>query len=1773
MPIQTDLNVAPYYDDYQETKDFYKILFRPGVAVQARELNQLQTLLQKQIERFGDNIFKRGTVVSGCSLNFHDALPYVKLKDTQADGQPVNVASYEGLFIRNTANLSALIVKSVAGFESRAPDLSTLYISYINSGDTFDVSTFDVDQVLTIYDPADPVFKVNIIDGQSQFSNSDVVVFVSAIEVQNSTGGTQFANAIAVGDVIDNSKGASLVVTGVDTTSNTECVVLRVRPVYTDLQLLDNAKWTFGVGDILQDSNDGRTPATIAGFVGTGAEASLVTDSQGQVETVTVLNRGSGYYVPPFVTIASEADTDKLENLNLQAQQFLAQVTVPSSIESIGNGYGLTVGEGVIYQKGYFSRVAEQLAIVEKYGNASSPDPVPDQKVVGFDTRESIVTSAQDLSLLDNAYGTYNSTAPGANRLKLSPFLVVLDKSQAEANTDFLPIVEFSAGRPYKQNRQTQYDILGKELARRTFEESGNYVLDQFTMNIRSARDFADEPSQFLIVVDPGKAYINGSRVETIANYYQSVDKGTDSVTVNNATISMNYGDYIRVNELAGMFKFSIGDKISLYDTAQGYITNNFDSTITEPVSGKIGEARIRSLIHESGVPGTPDAVYRLYLFDINMAASAVANFKNVKSVYYETPPNPYAGEQYTAIADSVLTLDPTTDTYVTRLFNNNDTSLVFFSGADAIKSISNVSYQYKTVKDTDFLANTGIYTTSVSGGIFPYTPGLELSTSTKYDFDFVPLSNTQAFANVTGTVAISDDGTVITGTTTAFITDLKVGDYVKIQESYSNTLTTVLNSNTTATIASNTATNGLTGTKLVTGTGIPVNTTATFSSNDTHTTVTLSQAATVSSSQSLVYGGANTIVQIAGIANNTYATTRNAAALPYASVTGASLRLYYPKNVPISLARANVSCPTATTLEIDFGHTLTNSVQVALAHNVTAINAGPVTKTVRRNRFVRLRLANNAALDTGPWCLGVPDVLRLRKVYTGSNTSFTAAQVDELGADVRDVTNDFYIDHNQNENYYGTSYLYIKPRSTIDLSKVADAPNSVLLVEFDVLENTADGVKTLSSYPIDDTKTFANLQGSMNTLEIPELFDLKSNYYDLRDCVDFRPVVKANSAVLNATTADSTTPVNPVEFDYDSRFSYIEKKFPLPDSALTCDIEYYRGRSDRVVVDEGGDIRVIKGATGSLEPPEQPVNALTLQILNIPPYPSVPPIPGSELVKIADTRVANEKYLNKRFTKYSITTPITIDQTAQLQPRGYTMAEIGDLERRIRELEYYMIMSLSEQQVKSRVIPSAIDASIDRFKFGFIVDTFSDYTYSDTSNPEYYATIRDGMLQPKIEEINVEFDFNKAISGTAALVTGDALTLPYVEYPIISQLTSTDGAVEVPVPVEDPLPTPEDPTPQVVLPPVEVAAEQPQTITDVVYDSKTPTFAVDKSIYEEFEFFLSSKSGPCQLYFNFRRIRCSIDIYYGQTPGFSTAGMSPALSLENLTVRSVPLNDPYSRDLDILEDAVLETSTINGYQTWLNAGRVSWTHDPADGRYVKIRITKHQTSGITPRFRFRFIYPTDSGRSQAVVAINPKRFRYFGRVINQYPYNFKTHFTYGWSGNEWEWLPRHTNFISGDQSFEIIVSGLKPNTKHKFFFDNVDQTDKAQQLGRALVDPIISDESGVIKLKYYYTPSDITDVTSDFAQASKTSAAIATVKSFEVKSDDATSTATGVIDVKEVVKEAINTNDNTVADASKILETLYKANKPEINRINKFVGINREDLRDSLQRWQTQKR
>src|SRR3990167_4178095 len=122
-------NSAPYYDDYDETKGFHRVMFRPGRAVQARELTQLQTILQKQIARFGDGIYKNGSMVTGGQITFqgtNELIGYANLYSTYFG----NTVSAER-FIYSTVNTSSNGVATVIGYdELTTEEPATLILRY-----------------------------------------------------------------------------------------------------------------------------------------------------------------------------------------------------------------------------------------------------------------------------------------------------------------------------------------------------------------------------------------------------------------------------------------------------------------------------------------------------------------------------------------------------------------------------------------------------------------------------------------------------------------------------------------------------------------------------------------------------------------------------------------------------------------------------------------------------------------------------------------------------------------------------------------------------------------------------------------------------------------------------------------------------------------------------------------------------------------------------------------------------------------------------------------------------------------------------------------------------------------------------------------------------------------------------------------------------------------------------------------------------------------------------------------------------------------------------------------------------------------------------------------------------------------------------------------------------------------------------------------------------------------------------------------------------------
>ena len=190
MAIETNLNQSPFFDDFDETKNFHRVLFRPGYAVQARELTQLQTILQNQIERFANEVVVDGTVITGVGLKT-DTIDYVKLRDKDANNRVMLLGDFfsggavaNAIVVGETTGIQAQLIDAKEGSEAADPNFLSLFVKYTNS--TNKITGFNVSST------ADA-------DAGTGYSNGDVIKVDGGVGVSaNATVTTGLSNTSVV---------------------------------------------------------------------------------------------------------------------------------------------------------------------------------------------------------------------------------------------------------------------------------------------------------------------------------------------------------------------------------------------------------------------------------------------------------------------------------------------------------------------------------------------------------------------------------------------------------------------------------------------------------------------------------------------------------------------------------------------------------------------------------------------------------------------------------------------------------------------------------------------------------------------------------------------------------------------------------------------------------------------------------------------------------------------------------------------------------------------------------------------------------------------------------------------------------------------------------------------------------------------------------------------------------------------------------------------------------------------------------------------------------------------------------------------------------------------------------------------------------------------------------------------------------------------------------------------------------------------------------------
>jgi hypothetical protein len=499
----------------------------------------------------------------------------------------------------------------------------------------------------------------------------------------------------------------------------------------------------------------------------TGLKAQVQAIAAGALENYPSTNRIYVKYLNS-VSNGTVKEFGSAEQLTFYAQPRSANViiarantvTANATVNATGAGYGIHVGSGFIYQKGFFIRVSDQNVVVNNFSTDVG------NTYIGFRTDETIITSDLDESLLDNALGYGNENAPGAHRLKLVPTLQAVDFDTADAMSDFTPIVTFIYGQPVQKGTDTALARLGSQLGKEKAEESGDYIVKPFLVD---TRDHPSNSSLLQVSVGPGVGYVSGRRVELVKTAFIDVERGNNTEDLEGQIVTGSYGNYILVKERAGNFDFESLNSITFYPTAKQALTNRTFSG-SAPSGASIGTAKVRAVRYVSGTPGTPDAVYALHLMDIRITSGK--SFANAAAIYQSTTG---------AVADFVT---------VGKIYESTSDGLLFRFGVNAIKKLStstgnnNTQYTLRATTDATLASNGSItlsIPTSHGGGsdVLPYGVG-NIGDTNENDFIIVTQSDALT-ANLTGTVVSNTSTPNLIGTSTTFSTNFSSGEYIAI--------------------------------------------------------------------------------------------------------------------------------------------------------------------------------------------------------------------------------------------------------------------------------------------------------------------------------------------------------------------------------------------------------------------------------------------------------------------------------------------------------------------------------------------------------------------------------------------------------------------------------------------------------------------------------------------------------------------------------------------------------------------------------------------------------------------------------------------------------------------------------------------------------------------------------------------------------------------------------------------------------------------------------
>ena len=809
--INTNLNRSPYFDDYLESKQFYRILFKPSTAVQARELSQIQSILQKQIERFGSHVFKDGSPVHSADVNIITEANVVRLRNAYSNNNVVDVNAIKNysnnVFVKSqTTGLEAKLIHVEEGSQAEAPSTKRLYVLYRNTDKT---------QTKTTSGTLSVTSGSNTVTGTSTIFNSYAVGDVVTLFETPTRGKVTFnavIRSIANNTSMDLSRKVNFSNTSIADTNYV------IASDITKFGIVGTAA-SPEVLDVFSESIRNTQSNTVNTTITSNTFNVSYTIANTQNLSVFVngsLQKLTEDYTANTTAVVTKVNLSNEDIIEINEKELTQVFSGLQCFSSAGvacseNAVLIRNEEGVVYHKGQFLNINPGYAVVAD--NVSGAN----NKVVSIDSNESIVSFKQDGSLLDNAAGFNNEVAPGADRLKIEPVLAVSNTTNNVNQSAVATLMEFNdRGELRINNNDPQYSELGDVLAVRKDETSGNFTTDEFEVTTEAHGSNND---LFYAVVGEGSGYVNGYRVTTVGPTRKELSRATTNTSFNDVESISLQGNRIRVYGLVGNIipnyeldfvkNTSDGAAIGMYSN-----TTNFNSFVSQTSgevptgSTRVGKALVKSVELVSGTPGTNNAVYDISLYDV--VANTSQNISSARSISMRVDASG-SQQNATGSADIVLLSGNTILRDTEKLPFNDFGETALKSFTDSLGSTDNsfVFRKHSNVSDV-FNANGVIVIDADDETDYSFNSSIGAYTTAEKNNLIITHLGSEISCSSTGTS--SSSGTTVTHPV-ALSGLLHVGDVIQVDSSIKSPIVSISNT-TTVEVADTIGTNSGTLTK-----------------------------------------------------------------------------------------------------------------------------------------------------------------------------------------------------------------------------------------------------------------------------------------------------------------------------------------------------------------------------------------------------------------------------------------------------------------------------------------------------------------------------------------------------------------------------------------------------------------------------------------------------------------------------------------------------------------------------------------------------------------------------------------------------------------------------------------------------------------------------------------------------------------------------------------------------------------------------------------------